>query len=295
MKDRLTTGQMARLNGISEKALRIYHKEGLLVPEYVDESSGYRYYSIFQSARLDMIQQMRTMGLGISEIRKVLALPDANALEGFMNEYAARLEQEIQKMILARDMARNYADTCQRLRQRPADGSFLVEHLPCERILALSMGEAADYAGGIPSDDIRGWEYYLRYVKRQMCERGIPLSLFGNVGCVVTRENFCQGRFLSTEAFIKAPEDFSYEDDFIRMKEIPEGEYLCSYSEGLFTESCDWRESEKLGEMKAELARRGLEAAGNYYGEVIADTPAFHYSGRNMLLRMRIAVGRNPV
>lgn len=295
MKDRLTTGQMARLNGISEKALRIYHKEGLLVPEYVDESSGYRYYSIFQSARLDMIQQMRTMGLGIGEIRKVLTLPDVNALEGFMNEYAAKLGQEMRRMALAKDMAESYADICRRIREKPEEESMRVEYLPRRRILAFSLDKASEYAGGIPCDDIRIWEYCLRYVKRQMCERNIPLSLFGNVGGIVTKENFCQGDFLATGAFVKAPEDFYYEDDFIRTTEIPKGEYLCLYIERLFAENGDWRESEKLGEMKAELARRGLEAAGNYYGEVIADTPAFHYSGRNMLLRMRIAVGRNPV
>lgn len=295
MKDRLTTGQMARLNGISEKALRIYHKEGLLVPEYVDESSGYRYYSIFQSARLDMIQQMRTMGLGIGEIREVLALPDANALERFMDGYADRLEQEMRRMALARDMAKSYADTCRRIREKPEEESIRIEKLPRQRILMFLLDKAPEYAGGLPCDDIRVWEYCLRYVKRQMCEREIPLSLFGNVGGIVSRENFRRGNFLATGAFVKAPEDFYYEDDFMRTGEIPEGESLCLYMERLFAENGDWRESEKMGELREELARRGLEAAGDYYGEVIADTPAFHYSGRNMLLRMRIAIDRNFV
>ncbi len=157
------------------------------------------------------------------------------------------------------------------------------------------LDKAPEYAGGLPCDDIRVWEYCLRYVKRQMCEREIPLSLFGNVGGIVSRENFRRGNFLATGAFVKAPEDFYYEDDFMRTGEIPEGESLCLYMERLFAENGDWRESEKMGELREELARRGLEAAGDYYGEVIADTPAFHYSGRNMLLRMRIAIDRNFV
>lgn len=290
MKDKLTTGQMARLNGISEKALRIYHREGLLVPEYVDEDSGYRYYSIFQSARLDMIQQMRAMGMGLNEIREVLVQPDAKGLEQFMTRYAAKLEREIRERQLAKEMAERYIYTCRQFMEKKVCQDFVLEHLPGKKILRFQITAAGGYGEGIPSDDLCQWEYFLRYVKRQMAAGGIPLSLFGNVGCIIVREDFQQGRLFSTEAFVEVPADFYCEDSWFRVQEIPEGDYLCLYCEGLFTEKQDWREPEKIMELKAELAHRGLEPAGDYYGEVLADTPAFHYSGRDMLLRLEIAV-----
>ena len=55
---KLTIGQMAKLNHISEQSLRLYDREGLLSPFVKDENTGYRYYHIIQSARLDMIQYM---------------------------------------------------------------------------------------------------------------------------------------------------------------------------------------------------------------------------------------------
>lgn len=53
---RLSIGQMARLNHVTEQTLRLYDKQGLLPPIAVDSASGYRYYHIAQSAQLDLIQ-----------------------------------------------------------------------------------------------------------------------------------------------------------------------------------------------------------------------------------------------
>ena len=39
---KLSIGQMAELNHVSEQTLRLYDKEGLLVPRCVDPVTGYR-------------------------------------------------------------------------------------------------------------------------------------------------------------------------------------------------------------------------------------------------------------
>ena len=46
---RLTIGQMAKLNRISQQTLRLYDREGLLTPMITDPNTGYRYYHIIQS------------------------------------------------------------------------------------------------------------------------------------------------------------------------------------------------------------------------------------------------------
>lgn len=53
---RLTIGQMAQLNHISEQTLRLYDREGILKAQEVDPETGYRYYHILQSARIDLIK-----------------------------------------------------------------------------------------------------------------------------------------------------------------------------------------------------------------------------------------------
>lgn len=61
--EKLTIGEMAKLNHISEQTLRLYDKMGLLQPYLTDKKNKYRYYNIKQSARLDMIQHMKSLGM----------------------------------------------------------------------------------------------------------------------------------------------------------------------------------------------------------------------------------------
>ena len=65
-------GEMARFNRVSITALRLYDKVGILRPCYTDPETNYRYYSIHQKARLDMIQYMKELGMSLGEIREIL-------------------------------------------------------------------------------------------------------------------------------------------------------------------------------------------------------------------------------
>ena len=40
----LRIGEFSKLSHLTVKALRFYEREGLLIPEYVDEWTGYRTY-----------------------------------------------------------------------------------------------------------------------------------------------------------------------------------------------------------------------------------------------------------
>lgn len=64
----LQIGEVAKLSHISVGSLRHYEKLGLLTPEYVDESSGYRYYSIRQFECLNTIRYLRVLGMSLPEI-----------------------------------------------------------------------------------------------------------------------------------------------------------------------------------------------------------------------------------
>ena len=77
MKDQLLSiGKMAEINGVSIPTLRLYDKNGLLKPAYIDPDSGYRYYTLQQTARLDIIAYMKELGMSLSEIRDVLRKED---------------------------------------------------------------------------------------------------------------------------------------------------------------------------------------------------------------------------
>lgn len=61
-------GQLASIYKISGKTLRYYDELGLLRPQYVDEATGYRYYTASQIPVLNEIFLLKEMGLSLKEI-----------------------------------------------------------------------------------------------------------------------------------------------------------------------------------------------------------------------------------
>ena len=70
-----TVGEVARLSGLSIRALRHYDEVGLLKPATIGEN-GYRYYGADELLRLQQILFHRELGLPLDEIRQVLDAPD---------------------------------------------------------------------------------------------------------------------------------------------------------------------------------------------------------------------------
>lgn len=69
MNDReglLSIGRMAAINHITIPTLRLYDQMGLLSPRYTDPETGYRYYDIRQTSRLDMIAYMKELGMSLA-------------------------------------------------------------------------------------------------------------------------------------------------------------------------------------------------------------------------------------
>ncbi|MGN0316577.1 MAG: MerR family transcriptional regulator [Lachnospira sp.] len=78
----LKIGDFSKLSHITVKALRYYEKEGLLIPESVDEWTGYRFYSTSQLETAAKIKSYRQLDLSIDEIKAVFKGTDIkNILE----------------------------------------------------------------------------------------------------------------------------------------------------------------------------------------------------------------------
>ena len=64
-------GMFANMNRVTIKTLRYYDEQKLLVPVYVDEENGYRYYAAGQAAQLHRIIALKNMGFSIDDIRRI--------------------------------------------------------------------------------------------------------------------------------------------------------------------------------------------------------------------------------
>ncbi|MBE9472709.1 MAG: MerR family transcriptional regulator, partial [Chloroflexi bacterium] len=65
-------GDFSRISQVSVKTLRYYDEIGLLKPAHVDRFTGYRYYSVDQSPRLNRILALKDLGLSLEQIARLL-------------------------------------------------------------------------------------------------------------------------------------------------------------------------------------------------------------------------------
>lgn len=63
-------GEFSKLSKMTVKTLRFYADTGILVPEYTDEFTGYRFYSPGQLKDAVRIQALKQMGFSLEEIRE---------------------------------------------------------------------------------------------------------------------------------------------------------------------------------------------------------------------------------
>ena len=69
----LRIGKLAKLSGISVKALHVYEKKNIIKPVYVDENTGYRYYSPDQFRLVEALIGLQDMGFTLDEISRFLS------------------------------------------------------------------------------------------------------------------------------------------------------------------------------------------------------------------------------
>jgi diguanylate cyclase (GGDEF)-like protein len=84
-------GEFAKDNNVTIKALHHYEKLKLIAPFKVDEVTGYRYYDESQRDIISVITYLKTLGLSLSEVKKLL--DGKIALNTFISFLCAKKKQ----------------------------------------------------------------------------------------------------------------------------------------------------------------------------------------------------------
>ena len=84
---------------VTVKTLRHYEQKGLLLPDEVDEWTGYRYYSIDQMQKLQAIRDLQRLGFTLGEIKELYQddshTPSICQLDTKIKDTEAQLQQLI--------------------------------------------------------------------------------------------------------------------------------------------------------------------------------------------------------
>ncbi|MFJ5093587.1 MerR family transcriptional regulator [Streptomyces sp. NPDC088557] len=130
-------GEIAALVGVTPRAVRHYHQSGLL-PEPARRANGYRDYGVRDAVLLARVRRLTELGLGLDEVRAVLADDEGRGLVDVLQG-------------LADDLARQ--ETVIR-RRRERLGVLLDEaragRLPADGPLSPELAALLAHAGELP-------------------------------------------------------------------------------------------------------------------------------------------------
>jgi DNA-binding transcriptional MerR regulator/effector-binding domain-containing protein len=133
-------GEFSLITRISIKTLRYYHEEKLLVPDYIDEDSGYRYYRAQSVEKAAIITFLREMEFSIAEIREILTgySDDSEVIE-FLSRQKSRIEGKLAKYRSMSGSLDAIIETIQRSEEMKKNLKYSVEEKVVEDILFVGF------------------------------------------------------------------------------------------------------------------------------------------------------------
>lgn len=141
-KTRLKTGEFSRLMQVTVKTLRHYEQKRLLIPDEIDEWTGYRYYSITQMSKLNSIRQLQQLGFTLEEIKELYDDESHTPSVEQLTEKIEETEKQLQRLMSRRNQLFEWMDSHKKIKKME---KFSIESLP-EVIVASHREIIPDYS-----------------------------------------------------------------------------------------------------------------------------------------------------
>jgi DNA-binding transcriptional MerR regulator len=96
--EHLTIGRLARLSGLTTRALRHYDRLGVLRPAAVGDGNGYRLYGREQVEVARQIRVLRELEVPLDEVRRIVADPESEDAARRIAAHRARVEARLNEL-----------------------------------------------------------------------------------------------------------------------------------------------------------------------------------------------------
>ena len=269
-------GKMATANKVTIATLRLYDQMGLLKPAFTDPDSGYRYYTIQQTSRLDFIRYMRELGLSLADIQSILEKEDVTLIEEKLIEKNNQIHQQLRELKAMHEAVDRTIQSIERYRKSPASGMISLEFID-QRYILYAPCAVNFYEIGIVA-----YEKIIHDLRTDLMEKGLPQILSYNLGTSILLSDFEAGRFIPDQVFIFGDRHLQDYGDAIRV--LDSGMYACIY-----LDSFDEEISAAL-KLKEYCRDQGYALTGDYICEELTEFNVFDMHRRNMFLRLQIPV-----
>ena len=87
-------GEIAELFHLNIRTLRYYDGIDLLKPEFIDEKTGYRYYSTTQFEQLNTIRYLRELEVPLEDIKKFLQNREVSSMKKILQTQIQEVERK---------------------------------------------------------------------------------------------------------------------------------------------------------------------------------------------------------
>ena len=141
-KTKLKIGEFSQLMQVTIKTLRHYEQKGLLIPDEVDEWTGYRYYSIEQMQKLQTIRDLQRLGFSLDEIKDLYDSYSCTPTIDQLTEKIEETEAQLRQLIARRDRLIDWRNA---RKQMTTMEKFSIQSLP-EIIVASHREVLPNYA-----------------------------------------------------------------------------------------------------------------------------------------------------
>ena len=141
-KTKFKIGEFSRLMQVTVKTLRHYEQKELLIPDEVDNWTGYRYYSIAQMLKLNSIRKLQQLGFSLEEIRDLYDNESHTPSVEQLTEKINDTEILLQRLIERRKQLIEWMNSRKKIKTMK---KFSIESLP-EVIVASHRSVIPDYS-----------------------------------------------------------------------------------------------------------------------------------------------------
>ena len=273
--NKLTIGQMAKLNKTTVPTLRLYERLGLLVPAYINPDNGYRYYDITQSVVFRAIQYNTNLTVSLKELQTVIEHHDYHLVKQIYENKLQDVKSEIKALTAKKHMLYKTINWLEHYRQMPPAGTFTLEFLPTEYVYTLPV--TRDYF----HEDFGSYVYGILKLTDQMDKDKIPYRYQYFTCMTIRREDYLNSQYTADRMgiYVDAPLE-----DYPHVSPQKGQMYVCTYL-------TDFGQlSSALDELKTFCHSRNCTVSGDVICRLIGSLDVENFLHPSPFLRLQVPV-----
>ena len=282
-QDLLRSGEFARTTGVTKKALQVYMDKGILIPDAVDMTNGYRYYKKERSAQIEEIVKMREVGLSLDDIKDILDRKDSLRYLDILHKRLEQVEASIARLEQDRAILQAHIENQTMFLNPPALRHCFVEYQPRRAFVRFPI---SPYTAAIDSG--AAWYDALESVKDAFRDQGVPFKYFHNVGAFFDSEEMSEERIVYAAAAIWPEETSMFEE----VEYLEAGYYASMYDQRYMSDGIAI--SRAVMTLMDFVHSNDYAVRGSFFEEVVAETTMFDFNRMLYVVKEQVPIDLDP-